>query len=149
MTPRLVLLAVALVALPSCAGLESLSLSPFMGCSQVMPYTFGERLRGSITESDCTFREDPSRRVDYYELRVSQTIDEARLRAGDEGLDPMMILYTRSGVELDRNDDITPVLNTAARVQRRLEPGTYIIAVVPALDGDLGAYELSATVERD
>jgi len=114
-----------------------------------MPYRFGERIYAELSPDDCTLRENPYKWVDYYELEVTQTIDEARIRAGDEGVDPVLILYRRDGIELGRNDDITLLLNTSARVQRRLTPGTYIIAVTSAAEDMTGDYELSATVERD
>ena len=141
-------LALALAVLPGCAELDALTLPSFNGCSQVRAYTFGQRVQGSLVSSDCLLLDDTSKRVDYYQLQVTETIDEARIRAGDGDLDAYMILYRRDGTELGRNDDITPVLNMAARVQRRLTPGTYIIAVTSSAGGQMGGYELSSTVER-
>ena len=141
------LLALVLV-FSGCAELEGLLPAAFNGCSNVVSYTFGRSLSGTLTPSDCTLPEDRSKRVDYYELRVTEPINEARIRAGDGDLDPLMILYRRDGTELGRNDDVTPVLNTAARVQRRLEPGTYVIAVTSSGPNQIGSYGLSAVVQQ-
>ena len=146
---RILLVLLALSVLPGCAGLDALSTLPaFNGCSQVRPYTFGQRVQGSLLSSDCLLLDDTSKRVDYYQPQVTETIDEARIRAGDGDLDPLMILYRRDGTELGRNDDVTPILNTAARVQRRLAPGTYIIAVTSSASNQVGSYGLSAVVQQ-
>ena len=149
-TSRLSLLAAglaALVVLPGCVRLPDLGRPgglSFRGCPAEYARSGGPTF-GTLTYDDCV--EDRDRAVDYYVLDIDRP-GEFEIRLGSDEFDAYLYLFDEYGDLLERDDDITPILNTDAKITRYLPRGRYFVGAAGLNRDDLGRYRLDIRYRR-
>lgn len=128
------------LALQGCLSLGDIARPgglTFRGCPAEFARVEGVTY-GTLSPRGCTGRD--GRVVDYYAIDIDRP-GEFEIRLGSEDFDAYVLLYDERGALIDRDDDITPILNTDAKMTLRLRRGRYFIGATHR-DDDFGRYRI-------
>jgi Fibronectin type III domain len=121
---------------------EVQAATPPPACTVSQPITVGEEKAGELTAADCRLR--ASTRADRWTLTVDSAV-LVRIELASPAFDAYLVLTTSAGDTIAVDDD-SGAGSRAARIERRLEPGTYGIWTSSYASNGTGGYGLAPRI---